>query len=205
MEHTAPWTHLVVFCHPNPKSLSAAYRDELKRLTEKSGHRFVERNLYSIGFNPVLGSGDFEAFGRREMPEDIRTEQEYVKEADLITFIYPIWWTGMPALMKGYIDRVFARGFAYDAGAGGGIKKLLTGKKAIVLNNTGTPYEEYENSGMLQAMRKCSDVGILEFCGLEVVEHHFFGNIPNATEAERVGHIRVLACIYEKLLASPAK
>lgn len=200
MERRDPLKHLIIFCHPDESSLSAAYREELKCLTEDAGHGYIVRDLYNLSFNPVLGREDFAAFAEGNTPEDIRLEQDYIQGADLITFIFPVWWTGMPALMKGYIDRVFARGFAYDIDGLGEVKKLLSGKKVVILSNFGNSYEQYDKAGMLEAMRKTIDTGIFAFCGMEVVEHHFFGHIDNASKEERAAHIKVLPYMYEKLL-----
>lgn len=197
--------HLVIFCHPNEKSLSAAYRDELVQITEDSGNNVLVRNLYNIGFHPVLSAEDFMALNRGEVPDDIRLEQDYIQGADLITFIYPIWWTGMPAMMKGYIDRVFSNGFAYEVTSCGEIQGLLTGKKVVILNNFGQTYHYYEETGMLDALKKTSDTGIFNFCGMEVVGHHFFGHLDNASKEERAGHIKTLSFMYEKFLSDNKK
>lgn len=194
--------HLVVLAHPEPKSLSGAYKDEIVRLTEDTGNEVIVRDLYNLGFHPVLSAEDFGAFKKGEVPADIQLEQDYIRCADLITFIYPIWWTGMPAMMKGYIDRVFSRGFAYDITGLGEIKKLLTGKKIILLNNFGMAYDEYEKTGMLDALRKTSDTGIFEFCGMEVQAHHFFGHMDNSSKEERSAHLQTLSYLYEKFLPS---
>ncbi|MEJ1715164.1 NAD(P)H-dependent oxidoreductase, partial [Escherichia coli] len=76
---------------------------------QKKGHEVEVRDLYEMQFQPTLGRS--EMIGG--IGEDVVVEQEYLKWADVITFIYPIWWTGLPAIMKGYIDRVFSYGFAY--------------------------------------------------------------------------------------------
>lgn len=191
--------HLIVYCNPNPQSLSAAYRDTIAELTELSGRSVNVRDLYNTGFHPVLGLSDFDAITHGQIPEEIKVEQDYVLWADLLTFIYPIWWAGMPALLKGYIDRVFARGFAYHQDESGHIKGLLTGKKVIILNNMGLPYADYEESGMLKSLRQISEEGIFEFCGMQVCEHHFFGHLDEASKAEREGHIDQLKLIYDKV------
>lgn len=195
MERVDPLKHLIIFCHPRPASLSGAYKDEIVRLTEKAGHGCIVRDLYNNGFRPALSAEDLEAFQGSEIPEDIRLEQDYVQGADLITMIYPIWWAGMPAMMKGYIDRVFSRNFAYEVTGLGEIRPLLTGKKVIILNNFGSPYEEYEKSGMLDAVRKTCDRGIFQFCGMEVAEHHFFGRMDTSGQEECSAHIGVLPYI----------
>lgn len=191
--------HLIVHCNPNPKSLSAAYRDEVVRISEAFCADVNVRNLYCIGFHSVLNDEDMSSFEKGMVPADIKVEQDYIKWAELITFIYPIWWTGLPAMMKGYFDRVFSEGFAYGWDQDGDLKKLLSKKQVVILNNMGQSFDFYQKSGMLDAMKMTSDQGIFEFCGFEVVEHRFFGHMARSTKAEREGHIRQLKLIYNRL------
>lgn len=192
--------HLIVYCNPNPKSLSSAYRDALVELTEMSANPVNVRDLYNIGFSPVLEMRDFDAVKHGQIPAEVKVEQDYVMWANLITFVYPVWWAGMPALMKGYIDRVFTKGFAYTMDDEGHLKGLLGDKKVVILNNMGFPYAYYEKVGMLDSMKQATDEGIFKFCGMEVVEHRFFGHLDAASKAEREGHVEVLKMIYDKIL-----
>jgi NAD(P)H dehydrogenase (quinone) len=121
-------------------------------------------------------------------PADIKAEQDHIAWSDIMTVIHPVWWTGLPAMMKGYIDRVFSYGFAYSSDDKG-IVKLLTDKKAVILNTQGTPEKVYEKSGMFDAMRKTSDTGIYEFCGVKVLAHQFFGAVPYVDDAARKGYL----------------
>jgi NAD(P)H dehydrogenase (quinone) len=90
-----------------------------------------------------------------------------------LSCIHPIWWTGLPAILKGYIDRVFSYGFAYRYDQG--IQKgLLVGKKAVIINTHGKSKAEYESIGMDNALLLTSDKGIYTYSGLEVVKHFFF-------------------------------
>ncbi len=98
--------------------------------------------------------------------------------------IYPIWWTGLPAILKGYIDRVFSYGFAYALGEEG-IMKLLAGKKGFIINTHGTPNEIYDQIGMTAGMKLTSDTGIFDFVGIEPVGHLFFGSVPYVGDAAR--------------------
>lgn len=192
--------HLIVYCNPNPESLSVAYRDTISELTEMAGHSVNVRDLYNIGFHPVLQMSDFDAIKHGQIPEEVKVEQDYVMWADLLTFIYPIWWAGMPALLKGYFDRVFARGFAYRTDESGQIQGLLTDKKVVVINNMGVPYADYEKSGMLKSLRQVSEEGLFGFCGMQVCEHRFFGHLDDASKAEREGHVGQLKLIYDRIL-----
>lgn len=112
----------------------------------------------------------------------VREEQKHIEWAEAITFIYPIWWTGMPAIMKGYIDRVMSYGFAYryDQGVQ---KGLLSGKQAFVINTHGKSNAEYSAIGMDTALRLTSDKGIYTYCGFDLKNHLFFDKADRATEA----------------------
>jgi NAD(P)H dehydrogenase (quinone) len=168
--------HLIVYAHPNPESLNHAILDTTVNTLKKNGHEVVVRDLYALDFQPVLKPEDTAAMKAGKTPDDIKTEQEFVAEADVITFIYPIWWTGLPAILKGYVDRVFAFGFAYSAGPEGVIK-LLEGKKGFIINTHGTPNEVYDEIGMTVGLKVTSDIGIFDFTGIEPVEHLLFGSI----------------------------
>ncbi|WP_370519198.1 NAD(P)H-dependent oxidoreductase [Flavobacterium sp. Sd200] len=108
-----------------------------------------------------------------EVASDVKLEQELITWAECIIFIYPIWWTGLPAILKGYIDRVFSYGFAYRYDQG--IQKgLLIGKKAIVINTHGKSHAEYKESGIDKALSLTSDNGIYNYCGFDLKRHFFF-------------------------------
>ena len=160
----------------------------------------ILRDLYEIGFDPVLKAEDFLAFRKGKVPDDIAIEQEYIKWADLITFIYPIWWANMPAMLKGYCDRVLQHGFAYNMTDNGYPVPLLSGKKVIIINNMGHDYESYKKSGVLDAIILNTDDATFDFCGMDVLEHHFFGKAASAPREQLVGYIHSLETIYRKYL-----
>jgi NAD(P)H dehydrogenase (quinone) len=174
--------HLVVYAHPHPESFNHAILKTTVRALEKKGHKVDVRDLYALNFQPVLKPEDTKAMKSGQTPEDIKQEQEFLAQADAITLIYPIWWTGLPAILKGYIDRVFSYGFAYSYSEEG-INKLLTGKKGLIINTHGTPNEIYDQMGMTEGLKVTSDIGIFEFTGIETVEHLLFGSVPAIGEA----------------------
>lgn len=174
--------HLIVYAHPSPESFNHAILETTVRTLQQKGHEVVVRDLYGVDFQPVLKPQDTAAMKAGRTPEDIKTEQEHIAKADVITFIFPIWWTGMPAILKGYVDRVFSYGFAYAYGEQG-IDKLLKGKKGLIINTHGTPKEIYDQIGMTAGLKITSDTGIFDFTGIEPVEHLLFGSVPSAGEA----------------------
>ena len=165
--------HLIIYAHPNVASLNFLLKQTIVETLKQQNHEVVIRNLYDLNFNPILSLEDMSGQRMGEVSKDVKREQEYITWAEHITFIYPIWWTGMPAIMKGYIDRVFSYGFAYRYDAG--IQKgLLKRKQTTIINTHGKSQAEYESIGMDKALSLTSDTGIFEYCGLEIEQHFFF-------------------------------
>ena len=181
--------HLVVFAHPNPKSFCKGIVDSIEKASKEKGDNVTVRNLYEIGFDPLLKPTDFEALQSGNIPEDIKTEQDHIKWADVITFVYPVWWAGLPAILKGYVDRVLSYGFGYEY-VDGAPKGLLTGNRALLLCTTGSPNEIYAENGMHNSMEQTTDIGIFNFCGVKVIGHRFFGAVPYVSDETRKDYLK---------------
>jgi NAD(P)H dehydrogenase (quinone) len=191
--------HLVVFAHPNPKSFGKGILDTVVKASEEKGAAVKVRDLYELGFDPILKPSDFVAFKEGKVPEDIAAEQEIIRWADVITFIYPVWWTSLPAILKGYVDRVFSYGFAYEY-IDGAPNGLLKGKKALLFSTTGTPDELYAANGMHASMKQTTDQGIFNFSGMEEVSHTFFGAVPYVSEEVRSDYLQKAAAVVKGVL-----
>lgn len=172
--------HLIIYTHPNENSLNHNLLNTVVETLHARNEEVVVRDLYAIGFDPVLSLNDMQGQRMGKVSADVKTEQEYIAWAEQITFIYPIWWTGLPAVMKGYIDRVFSYGFAYryDQGVQ---KGLLKGKTTIIINTYGKSHDEYEKMGMDKALTLTSDNGIFIYSGLEIIRHLFFDKADKAS------------------------
>lgn len=155
---------LIVYAHPEPRSFNGAMKDVAVETLRGAGYEVTVSDLYAMGFRAVVGPDDFEgtrddadvlsiareqthavAFGT--LSPDIKAEQDKLSRADLVIFQFPVWWFGMPAIMKGWADRVFARGFAYMPG-----RKydtgMFRGKTAMVAATTGTSADTYAADGI---------------------------------------------------------
>lgn len=179
---------LIVYAHPEPKSFNGAMRDLAVETLRSAGHAVAVSDLYAMRFHAVVGADDFKgeradaeflsvaaeqtkAFQDGSLAPDIVAEQEKLRQAELVIFQFPIWWFGMPAIMKGWADRVFARGFAYSAGrkydAG-----LFRGKTAMVAATTGTSADTYAPDGIdgdiLNVLWPVHN-GLLRYCGFDVL------------------------------------
>lgn len=178
--------HLIVLGHPNPESFCSSLTKELHDFLISQGDEARIRNLYEIGFNPVLSANDFSAFADNTTPDDIKIEQEYIKWADHIIFIYPVWWGAMPAILKGYVDRVFSEGFAYEYVANGSVG-LLKPRKGSVICTTGAPTFVYKK--VHDAMDVLSKDVLFDFMGIEPYKQIYYGAVPSVTDEVRKGYI----------------
>jgi Putative NADPH-quinone reductase (modulator of drug activity B) len=172
--------HLIIYAHPKDGSLNHHLMQTVVEILQSKNQEIEIRDLYQLNFNPILSLEDMKGQRIGKVADDVKQEQDYIFWADHITFIYPIWWTGMPAIMKGFIDRVFSYGFAYryDQGIQRG---LLTGKQTTIINTHGKSKTEYESTGMDKALSLTSDKGVFTYCGLEINQHFFFDKADKAS------------------------
>ncbi|TGD59797.1 NAD(P)H-dependent oxidoreductase [Flavobacterium humi] len=188
--------HLIIYAHPNQDSLNNLLKQTVIKTLEEDKHEFVIRDLYELNFDPILSLDDMRGQRSRQVAADISREQDYISWAETITFIYPIWWTGMPAIMKGYIDRVMSYGFAYQY-TQGVQEGLLGGKQAVIINTHGKSNAEYKTTGMDQALVLTSDKGIYDYCGLEIKQHLFFGQADRASSESIENWITEVQSVYK--------
>jgi len=192
--------YLIVYAHPEPKSFNHAILETISEELKKKKKEFKVRDLYKIHFDPILSAEDFAAFQNGAIPDDIKTEQDYIRSADTLIFIFPIWWSSMPAILKGYIDRVFSLKFAYDI-TSDGVIGLLKGKKAFIVSTTGASKEDNEKMGAFKMMNMSMDMAIFQFSGLEVIKHKYFSSVQYVSDKDRKQMLEELRLIVrEKLL-----
>jgi len=171
--------HLIVAAHPSRKSFNHAVVEAYSSMLVEHGHRVECRDLYALDFNPVLSARDLAAVSRGRSSRDVRAEQSAIRRADVITFISPLWWSGFPAMLKGYLDRVLSAGFAYVI-KGEEYRPGLSGKKGVIITTCGATTEELKEGGTLRALRVIHDQGLLEFCGIEMLRHLYLDGITPA-------------------------
>lgn len=185
--------YLIIFAHPDANSLNAHMKDAVIDYLEKIGHQVVLRDLYQIGFDPILSLNDMKGQREGKLSPEVQIEQQHIQWADTLIIIHPIWWTGLPAMMKGYIDRVFSYGFAYTY-ANGFQEGLLKDKNAIIVNTQGKSKMAYAEIRMDKALNLTSDTGIYNYCGIHVEEHFYF------PQADRVNATTLEGWLSELLL-----
>lgn len=189
---------LLIYCNPNSGSFSNAIKNTVAKECQLKGHEIILRDLYEMNFDPILTISEFNEIKTGKIPSDIKIEHELIAEAGLLIVIYPLWWNGPPALLKGYFDRVFSYGFAYTYNSQGAVK-LLTNKKVIIFTPNGTPKDVYEKNGRYDSISQTIDDGLFRFCGVEVVAHYYFSSGRNSTEPERKGHLEIVVEVVKSL------
>ena len=193
---------LILFAHPEPRSFNGALKDIAVDALSKAGHDVVVSDLHGMGFYPATGVGDFA--GRRAdtdvlsiaaeqthavengtLSPDIADEQRKVRAAGLIIFQFPMWWFGMPSILKGWVDRVLARGFAYLPG-----RKYDTGilasRRAMLSLTTGTSRDTYRADGIdgdINHILWPIHNGLLRYTGFDVLPP-FVAYMPGRISAE---------------------
>lgn len=133
---------VVVYCHPNPESLSAALRDACVRGLQHSGHQVNVIDLAADHFHPVMSRDEWGNYHNATTfyPADVQTYIELVQQAEILIFVYPTWWSGVPAQLKGWIERVMVVGVAFNLDEGAFGKGLLTNVKHLrVVTTFGSP------------------------------------------------------------------
>lgn len=176
---------LIVHAHPHSNSYNSALKELAVTTLQEQGHQVQVSDLYAMDFKAVGDSRDFiaranpdrfqyqeeqaHAVATGTLAPDIVAEQEKVLWADMIIFHFPIWWYSLPAILKGWVDRVFAYGFAYPGGFQHG---KLKGRKAMLALTTGSTDEAYKpevRNGDIDMLLFPIQHGMLYYVGMEVL------------------------------------
>jgi len=152
---------LLVVCHPRPGSLTHAAARAVGEGLAEAGHAATLADLHAEGFDPVLREPDEPDWEAERQTYSPGAEQEMarIRAHDALALVFPLWWWSMPALLKGWIDRVWNRGFAYGP-------SNLAGKKGLMVAITADTEAGLAKRGYREAVRISLEVGILTYCGI---------------------------------------
>lgn len=160
---------LIIYAHPNHESHAKITLELVTKKLEDKKKEYEVLDLYKMNFNPVL-SGEEMYTKDSEASKEIHKIQEKITHAKHLIFIYPIWWNGMPAILKGFIDRVFSSGYAFKYVNNMPIG-LLTGKIATVFVTTGAnKIATWIFLG--NRFKKNAQKDIFGFCGIKTDVYH---------------------------------
>lgn len=163
---------LIVVSHPVPDSLTHTVARHIAEGVIHSGvdHSVEIADLYAEGFDPRFAPTDMSAFnGQSTVPQDVIDQQTRINRADTLVLVYPIYWWSMPGQLKGWIDRVFSNGWAYEDNGSGKVGKKLQHLNVHLVALGGADIGTFTRHGYLEAMKTQIDHGIFDYCGAPVV------------------------------------
>ncbi|PAU60843.1 NAD(P)H-dependent oxidoreductase [Pseudomonas indica] len=160
---------LIVVAHHDPQSLTHSLAKRLAEGIVLSGHGAEIADLAAEGFDPCFTLADH-AVHRRQAPPpaDVAAEQARIDHSDALVLVYPVYWWSMPGLLKGWIDRVFSNGWAFDFNLDAKLEKKLRHLRVHLIGVGGADAGTYERHGYFHAMKTQIDHGIFDYCGAHV-------------------------------------
>lgn len=174
--------HAVIIAHPNPKSFTHSVARAYAAAVVAQGHTVFERDLYAMGFDPCLKREEIPTGESYRTAPDAAAERQALADIDVFAFFYPWWFNAPPAILKGYVDRIFSTGFGYRPDFGG-TKPMLTGRRLISFSSSGAPDSWVRQTGALSGLIAVFDRHLAAVCGLQVIDHvHLGGVVPDITE-----------------------
>jgi len=207
----------IVHCHPEPQSFSGAMTRAATDALTAAGHEVIVSDLYAMRFNPVSDRRNFTTvsnpdFFRQQAEEgyaaahdgfapDIQAEMDKLFWCDALILQFPLWWFALPAMLKGWVDRVFASGGRIYGGGKWYDRGVFAGKRAMcALTTGGAPpiYSEHGLNGAIGTILFPINHGILYFTGFSAVEPFVVYGPVRKTDAERAAE---LARYRERVLA----
>lgn len=180
--------HAVVIAHPARTSLNAAIAQTYRQTVEALGHDVVMRDLYRMRFDPRLRASEIPGPHPPRFRPDVLREREMLADVDVFAFVYPLWFNAAPAILKGYVDRVFGMGFGF-APVFGGMSPALTGRKLVSYTTSGAPDFWMRDTGALQDLTRLFDAHLGGTCGLDVVDHTHFGGMVSGLTQDAVDEV----------------
>jgi len=202
--------YFIVYAHPESTSLNGLLRDRAVITLREAGHSVVVSDLYAMGWKAVADGLDFpvrdpsvplnyveasgEAFRTGTQSSDVAEEQRKLLWADFVVFQFPLWWFGMPAILKGWVDRVYAHDFAYGVGVHQGSRwgrrygeGVLEGRRAMVATTAGGRAAHYGPrgvNGLIDDLLWPIQHGVFFYPGMTVVPPTVLYEVRGATEDE---------------------
>ncbi|KLU53433.1 NAD(P)H dehydrogenase [Paenibacillus sp. VT-400] len=152
---------LVVVSHPRKDSLTFQVAERFAQGLTEAGHSYEILDLHGIGFDPILREIDEPDYTQENQvfSPEVETEMDRLKKHDAVAFVFPLWWWHLPAMLKGYVDRVMNNGFAYGA-------NKLPHQQILWISLSGVTEEQMQKRNYGQSIANLLNVGIADYCGV---------------------------------------
>lgn len=196
--------HAVILCHPRADSFNAAVADTYRATIEAIGHEVCVRDLYRIQFDPILKEEERPGEPGFRLQDDVAQELRILAGASVFVLVYPIWFGTPPAMLKGYVERVFGSGFSHDDMREAHENRLLHGGHLLSLTSSGNTRSWLNERAQWQSLRDVFDHYLKSIFSLASDEHVHFAPITSQSGerfvAENLEEVRAAA----RLVASKA-
>jgi NAD(P)H dehydrogenase (quinone) len=169
--------HAVILCHPDGESFNAAVAQRYCETVRAIGHVAVVRDLYRMGFDPVLRSDERPQAEDIVYAADVAVEIEAIRDADVFVLVYPIWFGTPPAMLKGYVERVFGAGFDHRAIRAQKRHDFMSDKHLLSLSSSGNSIQWLEGQGEWLSLRNVFDEYLSNAFSMASNKHVHFSTI----------------------------
>lgn len=204
--HKQPIRHHLVYANPSPDSFDHAIVEAYVAETERRGQETVVRDLYAMGFDPVLKASERPLHSQWTPAPDVATELALLESADALVLVYPIWFALPPAILKGYVDRVLGANYSFRDMRDRSGQPMLRGKPLLSFSTSGTSLPWLDEQGQVLSIREIFDVYLWRGFGMKQSEHVMIDSIvPNMSPAyaeEQLERVRGTAEHMCSMLAS---
>ena len=163
--------HHLVFANPNRGGFDGQIVDTYVETAERHGQQVIVRDLYKMGFDPVLRDEERPLHGDGEVSSDVAAELELLRAAQILVLVYPIWFALPPAIMKGYVDRVLGSGYSFRDVQQQSGHPALKGKPLLSFSTSGTPLSWLHEKGQVGSLREIFDAYLWQGFGMQQAEH----------------------------------
>lgn len=169
--------HVVVLAHPDPESFNATIANTWCQTVRECGQEAILRDLYTIGFDPVLKDSERPGKQGFTLSKTVRDELAVIDGGDVFTLVYPIWFGMPPAMMKGYIDRVLGTGVTHREIQDRAGQGVLRNKRMVSITTSGTREVWLDEQAQIESLKNVLSRYLFHAFGVKSVEHLQFGGI----------------------------
>jgi NAD(P)H dehydrogenase (quinone) len=201
----APIRHALLYVNPSPKSFDHAIVETYVAEASARGQDVVVRDLYAMGFDPVLRAEERPLHGAWSPSPDVAAELDILSSSDILVLVYPIWFGMPPAMLKGYVDRVLGAGYSFRDLHDQVGQEALKGKPLLSFSTSGTSRPWLDEQGQVMSLRQVFDVYLWRGLGMKQSEHIMIDSVvPNMNELYAREQLEIVRQTAERTCATLA-
>lgn len=178
--------HAVILAHPDPASFNGLVADAYCDAVRACGQEAIVRDLYALGFDPLLKNSERPGTTGFHLSADVEAELDAIRGCDVLVLVYPIWFGMPPAMMKGYVDRVLGAGVTPDQVQHRTADTLLRGKRLVGITSSGASKTWLNEQDQMESLRNVFGRYLLRAFGMKAYEDLHFGETVEGLDQDYV-------------------